>query len=180
MWQARRIASTLGCPTLLVAALLLAACRLHTNDAEDADAELDDALAERAFLLADMDACLLFLTSEPDAPAIGFGSADAKLVARDDPSDNGRIPVRVLGRLHTEGYVPDGCVELYVQENTQLAGTPVVLRAGDRVGLVEPRTTPQCTEFKRASPWARRCSDRSRAACRPTCCRRGHRRLRAS
>jgi hypothetical protein len=126
---------------ILASSLLLSACGWlrSTEDAARADAELDDALAKRALLLADTEAPLLFLTSDHDAPAFGFANAEAKLVARPDPVENGRIAVRILGRLHVEGYVPDGSVELYVQKTSLLAGSAVVLRAGDRVGLVGPR-----------------------------------------
>jgi hypothetical protein len=126
---------------IFVSSLLLSACGwLRPGlDAADADAELDEVLAKHGLLLADTEAPLLFLTSEPDAPVFGFASADAKVVARPDPIENGRIAVRILGRLHVEGYVPDGFVELYVQETSMLEGTAVVLRAGDRVSLVAPK-----------------------------------------
>jgi hypothetical protein len=126
---------------VLVSCLLLAACSglRATQNGATIDAELDEALAKRALLLADTEAPILFLTSEPDAPAFGFANTEAKLVARQDPIENGRIAVRVLGRLHVEGYVPEGAVELYVQKTSMVPGTAVVLRAGDRVGLLGPR-----------------------------------------
>jgi hypothetical protein len=124
---------------ILLGSLLLSACSgLHSANAADANAELDEALAKRAMLLADTDGPVLFLTSKRDAPRFGFGNTDAKLVIRPDPIENGRIPVRILGRLHVEGYVPDGAVELYVQKSSLHAGA-VVLRAGDRVGLIGPK-----------------------------------------
>ncbi|MFT3923995.1 MAG: hypothetical protein QM778_15785 [Myxococcales bacterium] len=128
------------CTLLLAASLAVctSACG-RTQSSADADAELDEALAAKAMLLGRTRSPVFFLTSESDSPALGFGSDDAKLVVRDDPSENGRTPVRVLGRLHLEAYVPNGLVELRVQENTPVAGTALVLRAGDRVGLVEPR-----------------------------------------
>jgi hypothetical protein len=126
---------------VLVCGLVASACGWlrSGHDAADADAELDEELAEGALLLADTRAPVLFATTDPSAPAFGFGTARARLVVRDDPSENGRIPVRVLGPLHVEGYVPDGSVELYASHNEALAGTPVVLRAGDRVSLIQPK-----------------------------------------
>lgn len=122
----------------LVCCLLLPACGWlrSPRDANDAD---DEALAKHALLMADTKTPSLFLTPEFDAPVFGFASPDAKLVARPDPVENGRIAVRFLGRLHVEAYVPDGSVELYVRETKALPGTAVVLRAGDRVGLIGPR-----------------------------------------
>lgn len=117
--------------------LFASACPWRSpRSAGDAD---DEALAKHALLLADTEAPILFLSSEPDAPAFGFANTEAKLVARQDPIENGRIAVRILGPLHVEGFVPDGSVELYVQKTSRLPGTAVLLRAGDRVGLIGPK-----------------------------------------
>ncbi len=109
------------------------------SDGADADAELDEALAARACCLAPSKEPVFFLTSEPDAPAIGYGgSGEAKLIVREDPSRTA-TPVRVLGRLHLEAYVPDGLVECACKRTLRSRAPRWCCARGDRVGLVEPR-----------------------------------------
>jgi hypothetical protein len=136
--------------TLLAGGLLLASCGWRRSAEDAADVDPDAALAEGALLLGASKAPVFFLTSEPNAPALGFGDQNAKLIVRDDPSENGRTPVRVLGRLHLEAYVPDGLLEQRAKQDLTLEGTAIVLRAGDRVGLLAPRSE---AEERRVVTW---------------------------
>jgi hypothetical protein len=66
---------------------------------------------------------------------VGYGSPDAKLVLL-GPGKQGRVPVRVHGRLTLEAWVPERLLELRAQRSAALRGAPVVVQANDRVRVV--------------------------------------------
>lgn len=98
-------------------------------------------VVRRVMLLAPSDEPAFFAGPAPDAPAVGFGSAEAKLVLR-GPAEHGRVPVRVHGRVTLEAYVPERLLELRVQTTEFVRGTPVLVAPGDRVRVLGPADEP--------------------------------------
>lgn len=98
------------------------------------DSELAEVGERRVMLLGETDQPAFFLGPELDAPAIGFGGPDAKLIVR-GPSQGGRTPIRVHGRLSVEAFVPDEFLELRAQRTVPVRGTPVLAVANNRVRL---------------------------------------------
>lgn len=94
-----------------------------------------EAVARRVVLLGESADPVFFLGPESDAPALAFGGSGTKLILR-GPSDNGRVPVRVHGRVTLEAYVPEALFELRAQRAVELPGTLVKLSPGDHVRLV--------------------------------------------
>lgn len=96
--------------------------------------ELTEVGERRVMLLGETGQPAFYLGPEADAPAVGFGNPDAKLIVR-GPSQGGRTPIRVHGRLSVEAYVPDELFELRAQRRLAITGTPVLAVANNRVRL---------------------------------------------
>jgi hypothetical protein len=111
--------------------VLLGACK--TSPATTAKPS-SPAVERRVMLLAATSAPAFFLGSAPEAPAVGFGSSDAKLILLGS-AQQGRVPVRVHGRLTLEAFVPEGMLELRAQRAETVEGTPVFVAPNDRVRL---------------------------------------------
>jgi hypothetical protein len=95
----------------------------------------------RVMLLAETAGPAFFLGPERTAPAVAFGSPDAKLILR-GPAELGRVPVRVHGRLTLEAYVPVDLLELRAQGTEHVAGTPVLVAPNDRLRVLGPAAEP--------------------------------------
>jgi hypothetical protein len=103
-------------------------------------------------LLGESDGPAFFLSAAPDAPAVGFGSRDAKLILT-GPAEHGRVPVRAHGRLTLEAYVPERLLELRAQRVERLAGTPVTVGPNDRVRVLGPAREPGLLEVEAMPRW---------------------------
>ncbi len=133
----------LECSAALACVLSLASCS-HAGPKpapKPAQSSAEQVEARRVMLLGESTEPAFFLGPEADAPAIAFGGAGAKLILR-GPSEQGRTPVQVHGRVTLEAYVTDSLLELRAQRAMTLPGTLVSLEAGDTLRVLGTGEAP--------------------------------------
>ena len=124
---------------LLWLVLATAGCRpggLAARPGESAIGQNDRASGfPQEMLLAHTDQPAFFLSAQPDAAIVGFGSDELAVKLEGSPAGD-RVRVRVEGPLEVTAFVPKELLMLRVQRRGQVRGTPVYLAPNHAVQVL--------------------------------------------